>query len=104
MGLASYLGVTLDIPAIGCAKSSLYPFRAPELRRGAATLIRNERGETVGLCLRTREGVSPVFVSPGHRVDMTLARQVVLACSRFRIPEPLREAHRLTSGTFSVEK
>jgi deoxyribonuclease V len=100
MGLASYVGVTLDVATIGCAKSSLYPFRAPGQRRGASTPIRNGRGETVGLCLRTRDGVRPVFVSPGHRIDLDTARRVVLTCSRFRLPEPLREAHRLTRSSF----
>ncbi|MBM3285383.1 MAG: endonuclease V, partial [Candidatus Aminicenantes bacterium] len=47
-------------------------------------------------CLRTRTGVKPVFVSPGHRIDFLHSREVVLECARFRIPEPLRRAHLLS--------
>jgi deoxyribonuclease V len=100
MGLASYVGLTLDQPSIGCAKTAFFPFRAPAAKRGSATVYKNAKGEPVGLCLRTRAGVRPVFVSPGHRVDLGLARKVVLACSRLRIPEPLREAHRLSRSVF----
>jgi len=96
MGLASYVGLQLDRPSIGCAKTAFFPYRVPADRRGAWTVYRNKNGEPVGCCLRTRVGVKPVFVSPGHRVDFGSARKVILACSRFRIPEPLREAHRLS--------
>jgi deoxyribonuclease V len=100
MGLASYVGLKLDRPSVGCAKTAFFPFRAPAAERGASTVYKDAKGEPVGLCLRTRAGVRPVFVSPGHRVDLRLARKVVLACSRFRIPEPLREAHRLSGSIF----
>jgi deoxyribonuclease V len=100
MGLASHVGLKLDRPSIGCAKTAFFPFRPPALRRGAGTAYKNRRGETVGICLRTRTGVLPVFVSPGHRIDLRMARKVVLDCSRFRIPEPLREAHRLSRAIF----
>jgi len=100
MGLASYVGLSLDRPSIGCAKSAFFPFRAPAERRGASTVYKNGKGEQVGICLRTRSGVRPVFVSPGHRVDLRLARKVILTCSRYRIPEPLREAHRLSRAAF----
>jgi deoxyribonuclease V len=93
MGLASYIGLRLDRPTIGCAKTAFFPYRLPAERRGAYTIYTNRNGEKVGFCLRTRAGVQPVFVSPGHRTDFQLARKVVLDCSRFRIPEPLREAH-----------
>jgi deoxyribonuclease V len=100
MGLASHVGLELDRPSIGCAKTAFFPFRAPSERRGACTAYKNKNGETVGFCLRTRSGVQPVFVSPGHRMDLRMARKVVLNCSRFRIPEPLREAHRLSRKVF----
>jgi deoxyribonuclease V len=100
MGLASYVGLKLDRPSIGCAKTAFFPFRAPAERRGACTIYKSNNGEKVGFCLRTRAGVRPVFVSPGHRIDLRLARKVVLDCSRFRIPEPLREAHRLSREVF----
>jgi deoxyribonuclease V len=100
MGLASYVGVVLDIPTIGCAKSPFFPFTLPAERRGTFTHLMNKAGEKVGFCLRTRPGVKPVFVSPGHRVSFYQARRTVLDCARFRVPEPLREAHRLSQKLF----
>jgi len=94
-GLASHLGVILDRPTVGCAKSLLVgTHSAPGLRRGCRRRIL-DRGEPVGLALRTREGVRPVYVSVGHRADLPGAARLVLSCARrYRIPEPLREAHR----------
>lgn len=100
MGLASYVGVILNIATIGCAKNPVYPFLLPPEHRGAYTSLMNDRQEKVGVCLRTRTGVKPIFVSPGHRVDMTSSLELVLCCSRFRIPEPLRTAHRLSREIF----
>ncbi len=94
MGLASYVGVALDICTIGCAKKPFFPFVLPGELRGAYTFIRNKEKEKVGLCLRTRSRVKPIFVSPGHRIDFTYSMKFVLSCSKFRIPEPIREAHR----------
>jgi len=95
MGLASHVGVLLDVPTIGCAKKPFFPFRPPANRRGAATTYRNRVGDKVGYCLRTRDDVKPIFISPGHRVDFALSRRVALSCSHWRIPEPLRLAHLL---------
>lgn len=100
MGLASYVGVLLDIPTVGCAKKPFFPFDLPADGRGSFTVYRNRNKEKVGLCLRTRSGVKPVFISPGHRTDFLFARNLVLRFSRFRIPEPLREAHRRASSIF----
>jgi deoxyribonuclease V len=100
MGLASYVGVMLDTATIGCAKKPFFPFNPPAERKGAFTFYRDKNQQRVGYCLRTRAGVKPVFVSPGHRVDFPLARRIVLGCSRFRIPEPLRAAHRLSRQMF----
>jgi deoxyribonuclease V len=96
MGLASYVGVVLDVPTIGCAKSPFFPYSLPAEGRGIFTHLQNNAGERVGFCLRTRAGIKPVFVSPGHRVSFYQARKTVLDCARFRVPEPLREAHRLS--------
>lgn len=101
MGLASFVGVKLDICTIGCAKQPFYPFSSPPEHKGASTFFHNADGEKVGISLRTRAGVSPIFVSPGHRVDFSRAVEIVLRCSRFRIPEPLREAHRRSGLLFS---
>lgn len=101
MGLASFVGIVLDIPTVGCAKKPFYPFDLPPEKKGAYTFFRNERNNKVGFCLRTRRAVKPVFVSPGHRTDFDFALELVLLCSKFRIPEPLREAHRRANEIFS---
>ncbi|MCB9134171.1 MAG: endonuclease V [Anaerolineales bacterium] len=97
-GLASHLGVLLEMPTLGCAKSVLtgqYTMPAPE--RGNTSPL-TDRDETIGMAVRTRANVSPVFVSVGHRADLDSAVRLVLACGRgMRLPEPLRLAHRLTT-------
>jgi deoxyribonuclease V len=96
LGLASHLGYLLRKPTIGCAKSLLVgEFEDVGHSRGAFTPLVYE-GKRVGSVLRTRDGVKPVFVSPGHLVDQAGARRVVLACAgRYRLPEPIRHADRL---------
>ncbi len=100
MGLASHVGVMLDIATVGCAKTPFFPFSPPGREKGAYTHYKNNSNERVGFCLRTRFGVKPVFASPGHRVDFRLTKKIVLNSSKFRLPEPLREAHRLARGIF----
>jgi deoxyribonuclease V len=96
-GLASHLGVLLGLPTVGCAKSRLVgEFREPCLERGCRSPLRID-GETVGAVLRTRGGVRPLFVSPGHLIDVGTSVRIVLeTCAGFRIPEPLRRADRLS--------
>jgi deoxyribonuclease V len=97
-GLACHLGWLVDTPTIGVAKSRLLgEFTPPSDRRGAwAPLL--DRGEVIGAAVRMRRGVKPVFVSPGHRVDVASAVRLMLACTgRYRLPEPSRAAHRLAS-------
>ena len=95
LGLACHLGVLLDKPAVGCAKSRLVGEHAqPGPERGAIAPLR-DRGERVGTVLRTRTGVKPLFVSPGHRCDHPGAVELVLRCGGgFRLPEPVRLADR----------
>ena len=99
MGLASHVGILLDLPSIGCAKSLLCgSFGRLSKRRGSRSPIL-EAGETIGAAVRTRDGVQPVYVSVGHRIDLATAIDFVLRMgSGFRIPEPLRLAHRLSIG------
>ncbi len=94
MGIAAHLGVLLDLPSIGCAKTRLFgTFEEPAKNRGSAIPLRHE-GRTVGLVVRTRTGVKPVFVSPGNKMDIETSGQIVLSlCRGYRIPEPLRQAH-----------
>ncbi len=98
VGLASHLGVLLGLPTIGCAKKRLVGNAAvPGPEKGSFSTL-EVKGERVGVVLRTRTGVKPVFVSPGHLVDVDSARRVVLNwVGRFRIPEPLRAAHNLAA-------
>ena len=97
-GIASHVGLLLDTPSIGVAKTRLIGApRAPPDRRGAwAPLV--DAGETIGAVLRTRAGVNPVYVSIGHRVGLAAAVRWTMACvTRYRLPETTRWAHRLAS-------
>jgi deoxyribonuclease V len=96
VGFASHMGLWLNIPSIGCAKTPLLSgCISPGFIRGSFEWIRRE-GEKVGVVLRTREKVKPVFVSPGHRIDQSTSLRLVLECCKgFRFPEPLRKAHQL---------
>jgi deoxyribonuclease V len=93
LGIASHIGALLDMPTIGCAKSRLVgEYKEPKPRRGSRSALKYN-GETVGSVLRTRDGVRPLFVSPGHRIDLDSCIKLVLGCTRgYRIPEPLRRA------------
>jgi len=97
IGSASHLGVLLDIPTIGCAKTRLVgEYREPGERKGNWTELQFD-GRTVGAVLRTRDRVRPLFLSPGHRIDLPGAIRVALGCvGRYRIPEPLRCADMLS--------
>jgi len=98
-GLASHIGLAAGIASIGVAKTRLIgTHREPADRRGAwAPLV--DAGETIGAVLRTRAGVKPLYVSIGHRVSLATAIRFTLACcTRYRLPETTRQAHRLASG------
>jgi deoxyribonuclease V len=97
-GIASHIGLVLDRPAIGVAKTRLIGgHRALPRRRGAwVPLV--DAGEVIGAVLRSRTGVKPLFVSIGHRVSLETAVRWVMACvTRYRLPETTRCAHRLAS-------
>jgi deoxyribonuclease V len=97
-GIACHLGLWLQIPTLGCAKSILVGgFDHLGNARGASAPLIFEN-EQVGVALRTRPNVKPVFVSPGHLIDLDSAVKVVLTCfSKYRVPEPLRQAHILVN-------
>lgn len=95
IGLAAHLGVVLDRPSIGCAKSKLVgEFEEPERVFGAQTPLVH-RDEQVGVALRTRPRHAPLFVSPGHKLSVPIAVEIVLRCCRDErfMPEPTRLAH-----------
>lgn len=97
-GLGSHLGLLLDLPSIGCAKARLIgDYGEVKDKRGSFAWL-CYRGRRVGMVVRTRAGVKPVFVSPGHRVGFHAARQIVLrSCRAYRLPEPIRLAHQLVN-------
>jgi deoxyribonuclease V len=94
LGLASHLGLMMGVPAVGCAKSRLVgDYSDPGPKRGEYSPLLY-KGKNVGSVLRTRDGVKPLFISPGHLVDIPSSRRIVLATlSRCRLPEPTRRAH-----------
>jgi len=93
IGIASHIGVLLDMPTIGCAKSRLIgEYKEPRFKKGDWSSLKYN-GRTVGAVLRTKGNVRPLFVSPGHRIDLKASIEIVLGCtSKYRIPEPLRWA------------
>lgn len=99
MGIACHLGVVLDKPSIGCAKSKLVgQYQEPPQAAGAWTEL-HDQGEVIGAVVRTRPGTTPIFVSIGHRIDLATAIAVVLECTRgYRLPETTRWAHRVAGG------
>jgi deoxyribonuclease V len=100
MGLATHLGILLERPTIGCAKSSLFgDYEEPGRTKGDTSPITDKEGEVIGTVLTTRTGVKPVFVSVGNLVDLQTAIRVVLdCCTKYRLPETTRCAHRLAGG------
>jgi len=98
LGIASHLGLFLDIPTIGCAKSRLIgDFKQPRLAKGSTSLL-TDKGETIGSVVRTRNDVKPVFVSVGHKCRLCDAVRIVLdCCRRYRLPEPSRLAHQIVT-------
>ncbi|MBN1247805.1 MAG: deoxyribonuclease V [Anaerolineae bacterium] len=98
-GLASHVGLLVDLPTVGCAKSRLCgSYEEPGRQRGDFTHLWDD-GEIIGAVLCTRSGVRPVFVSIGHRVDLPTAVAYVLGCGGgYRLPEPTRWAHRIAGG------
>ena len=96
LGLACHIGLAIARPTVGCAKSRLIGEAARPLgrARGSRTPL-VDGSERIGTVLRTRTGVKPVYVSVGHRIDLASAeRWVLAAATRYRLPEPLRLAHR----------
>jgi deoxyribonuclease V len=97
MGIASHIGVILDIPTIGCAKSRLVgEYKEPGSKKGDWAPL-NFHSRIVGAVLRTRDNVRPIFISPGNKIDLRGSIEVVKRCvGKYRIPEPLRRADSLS--------
>jgi deoxyribonuclease V len=104
LGLASHVGLFLDLPTIGCAKSILCGQHQPvgEDAGSHTELLDNE--ELIGAALRTKAGVRPIYVSVGHRIDLASALQLVMKCCHgYRLPEPTRLAHLAAGGMLTSE-
>ena len=97
-GLACHLGVTLDIPTIGAAKSRFIgEYSEPGIEKGSLTALIHQ-GEQIGVVLRSRRSVQPIYVSIGHRISLASAVKLVQQCvTRYRLPETTRVAHHLAS-------
>ncbi len=93
-GLACHLGLWLEVPCLGCAKSLLTgKYKEPGKKAGSLAPLRDDT-EVLGSIVRTRTGIKPVFVSAGHHIDLPSAVKLVLAsCQGYRVPEPTRQAH-----------
>jgi deoxyribonuclease V len=104
MGIATHIGILLDHPTVGCAKSRLTgSYQEPGHERGCYSLLYDTGGDgsiaVIGAVVRTRTNVKPVYVSIGAKTRLDRAIDIVLACGRgLKLPEPLRLAHRLASG------
>ncbi len=98
-GIACHLGVLCDLPSIGVAKTRLIGRHDDLPEEKGAWVPLEDKGEVIGTVLRTRKGVAPLYISPGHRISLETALRFVLACTpRYRLPETTRQAHRLASG------
>lgn len=100
LGIASHFGLLTDCPTIGCAKNILYGnFETPELEAGSKSpIIDKKTGETIGYALRTKNKTNPVFISPGNKITLEESVNLVMKCvTKYRIPEPTRQAHLLVN-------
>ncbi len=94
LGVASHMGLFLDVPCIGCAKSRLVGRYEEPGREAGSTSPLHLGKKVIGSVVRTKTGVQPVYVSPGNRIDLESSVHWVLAtCKGYRIPEPTRQAH-----------
>ena len=98
VGLASHMGLILGLPSVGCAKKNLVgSYKPVGSEVGAYTPI-VFKGDVVGAVLRTKRNVKPVFVSPGHKMDIPSAIEIVMkTCRGYKLPEPTRQAHLLVN-------
>lgn len=105
IGIASHLGLVADYPSIGVGKSRLTGRHGPvpEGRGEWTPLV--DKGETIGAVLRSRVGIAPLYISPGHRTCLeTALHWVMRTLTRYRLPETTRWAHRLASGPDPLHK
>lgn len=98
LGIASHIGVLTDLPSIGCAKSLLTGRHAAVPDERGAYVPLTDKSEQIGVVLRSRVGVKPLYISIGHRISLPTAIQFVMACiTKYRLPETTRAADGLAS-------
>jgi deoxyribonuclease V len=104
-GIAAHLGLFLDIPTVGCAKSRLCgAYQEPGLKAGSSVDLIHD-GDIIGQVVRTRTGIKPIYVSVGHKISLHQAVNWVLLCCRgYRLPEPTRLAHQAAGGQLRSSK
>lgn len=99
LGIAAHLGLITDLPSLGVGKSRLVGRHEPVPDERGAWMPLHDRGETIGAVLRSRAGVKPIYVSPGHRIGLQSAINMVMRClTRYRLPETTRQADKLASN------
>jgi deoxyribonuclease V len=102
IGIAAQMGLWVDLPTLGVAKSRLYGrHKEPGPYRGdtASLFDENDPQQLIGVVLRSKENTRPLYISPGHRVDVPAALELVLRClAGYRLPEPTRLAHKVAGG------
>jgi deoxyribonuclease V len=99
MGLATHLGLLVNCPTIGCAKSLLVGSYSGLGEDKGSTADLDHKGRVIGAAVRTRKGVKPVFISAGNNISLKQSLRVVFrCCPRYRVPEPIRMAHNLVNG------
>ena len=105
IGLASHLGLFLNVPTVGCAKSLLCgKYENPSEKQGDYTEI-VDRNETIGIALRTRAGAKPIYISVGHLISIESAMYWILkCCTGYRLPQPTRLAHQAAGGTLQTDE
>ena len=98
-GLACHMGLYLGVPTIGCGKTKLVgEYTEPENKKGASSKLVDKDNNLMGTVLRTKINCKPVFISPGHKIDFASATRLALECTtKYRIPEPTRQAHLLVN-------
>jgi deoxyribonuclease V len=103
-GLASHVGLFLDLPTVGCAKSILCGRHQTLGEEAGSHVELFDNGELIGAALRTKSSVRPIYVSVGHKIDLASALQWVIKCCRgYRLPEPTRLAHLAAGGMLTYE-
>lgn len=94
IGLATHMGILLDIPTIACSRTPLWSgYNEPETKKGSYTFY-SEGKEKIGSILRSKDNIKPIFITPGHKISLESSIGIILkCCTNYRLPEPIRRAH-----------